>query len=104
MINMVEFKRLRAKACRLIKQSKHDSWIRYTSSLTGKLPSSKVWQRLRRIAGKGYTAPITVIKSNGQLEHDKLQITNILAEQFATVSSSDQYSAHFLRIKLRYES
>ena len=50
--NLENIKILRAKARRIIRKSKRDSWRAYMSKLTTSTPAKKVWEMVKRISGK----------------------------------------------------
>ena len=51
--NVIEFRRLSAKAKRTIKNAKRESWRKFCRSLSADTPTGKVWKVLRSMNGKG---------------------------------------------------
>ena len=51
MDNLINYKRLRSRARRVIRDSKKSSWRAYISSLTHHTSSREVWHKVRKIKG-----------------------------------------------------
>ncbi|XP_043257979.1 uncharacterized protein LOC122400522 [Colletes gigas] len=49
--NLIEFKRARVKARKILKQAKKNSWINYIASLTKTTPCEQIWNKLKKING-----------------------------------------------------
>ena len=91
---------MRAKARRVIKQSKRKSWRSYVGNLNRYTKLKKVWEMVRKISGKynqqGYKH---LINEQGQKVTSKTEIIKNIAEGFAQSSSSDNYSDEIKNIK-----
>ena len=102
--NVMNYKKLRAKARYTFKQSKKQSWKQYVSSLTSKTPSAKVWKAIRKIKGKGGTSSISHLRVGNNLITDKVAVSNLIAETISENSSAKNYCAQFQKIKATEES
>nr|XP_012148622.1 PREDICTED: uncharacterized protein LOC105663561 [Megachile rotundata] len=87
-INLIEFKRVRAKARKVLKQAKKDAWINYISSLTKNTPCDKMWNKLKKINGQKVNSQITAIKGiDNSIITDSIEMANLLATTFAKNSN-----------------
>ena len=101
--NILEFKRLRAKARSVFKKEKKTSWKKFCSSLSSKTPTQKVWKAIRKIKGKGGTASVGHLSDGSMLFTDKKSVSNLLASTIAQNSSVNNYSEEFQREKVKRE-
>ncbi|KAK3880695.1 hypothetical protein Pcinc_014851 [Petrolisthes cinctipes] len=81
------FRRVLARARRVLKEVRRSSWTAYVSSINTKTPLTQVFRRVRKIAGKFTPSPAP--KVNGIKIMDGLTVANTIAEAFAKVSSRD---------------
>lgn len=103
--NLLAFKQARACARNAIRQAKENSWKLYVSSMTPEVPMTEVWRKVRAIAGTNAYKPLTCIKKeDGTLTQDLPEITEVLANQFASVSSNKNYDYEFLHTKVTMEN
>ena len=102
--NILQYKRLRAKARYTFKKAKKESWKHFVSSLSSKTPSQKVWKAIRKIKGKGGTATISHLRVGDKLITDKKAVANLLASTISKNSSSSHYSSDFQKVKSAKES
>ena len=103
--NLNNVRVFRARARRTIKKSKRKSWRSYVSKINHKTPIKKVWDMIRKIAGKtkspSYTHlnhPVTETKSTS-----KFDIAETLGETFLNNSCSRNYSEKFQKVKEEQE-
>ena len=95
---------LRAKARRTVRQNKRKSWQSYVSSINSNTPITRVWDAIRKISGKRKKQPTLHLKNkNGQEAKTKNDIAELLAETFSNNSSSKNYSNEFLQHKSKAE-
>ena len=97
--NFCKYKQARARARRVIKQAKRDSWHSFVSTINPSTPSTQVWSTVNRINRKYSRSPITSIHDNNQIIDDPRDIANSLAMRFSHTSSSANYHPSFLPIK-----
>jgi exonuclease III/ribonuclease HI len=97
--NLVAFKKLRAKARLTCRQAQQTSWRNYVSTITAQTPSSRVFDKIRKISGKLNFKPIAGLLCNGVLATSQQEIADALGAQFSRVSSSANYTAAFKGVK-----
>ena len=73
MDNLINYKRLRSRARRVVRDSKKSSWRAYISSLTHHTSSWDVWHKVRKI--KGTCSPCTI---SGLLIHGSIKQRQVL--------------------------
>ncbi|GFN87445.1 RNA-directed DNA polymerase from mobile element jockey [Plakobranchus ocellatus] len=100
--NFVNFKKHKAKAKFVIKNSKKQSWKTYVSSLNSNTSSKTVWKKVRKIKGKN-CAPSCHLKKDGQIISNLKDHADHPAETFSKNSSSNNYSKNFQLTKQRAE-
>ena len=93
------FKIARAKARRVIKESKRLSWRQYVSGLNSGTSVKKTWDMIRKIQGKNSSQSVGHLTTAEGVVTSKKDIANTLADKFAQKSSSDNYSESFQRHK-----
>ncbi|XP_018020252.1 uncharacterized protein LOC108676647 [Hyalella azteca] len=98
----IAYKRARAIAQYTKDTARKESWKRYVSSLNSETPMSKIWQRIRKIAGRpGLTRPC--LRINGAPTTDPQVVATELARYFADISSGQHYPRPFLYLKHQQE-
>lgn len=58
LVDLVEFKKRKASARRVLKESKRNSWREYVSTITSNTPPTQVWTKMRQIKGGNRTDTI----------------------------------------------
>ncbi|GFV12027.1 putative RNA-directed DNA polymerase from transposon X-element [Trichonephila clavipes] len=98
--NLLAFKKAKANARRVRRQSQRQSWIRYVSSLTSSTSSKQLWKKVKAANGiyREFSFPILQTSNSVPVE-----IANILGETFQSVSSAASYNSRFLEIKRQAE-
>ena len=98
--NLVDYRAARAKARRVVKESKRSSWKQYVSKLNCHSSVKKVWEMVRKISGKQSVCASThLTKGDGTKAVERKDIANTLAENFERNSSSQHYTEKFQRFK-----
>ena len=82
----IEYRKSRALFRFKIKKSRKNSWTVYISKINSKTPLTLVWKKIRKIAGKYVPSKPPVLKVNGTIVAEPLEVANILATHFAEVS------------------
>jgi len=100
--NLNNFKVLRAKTRRIIRQKKRNTWRNYISKLNNRTPSSKVWKMIKKIQGGEYQNVHHLVIDDQEFTTTE-EIASKLAQQFSFNSSSDNYSNEFNIFKHRAE-
>ncbi|GFT09340.1 putative rna-directed dna polymerase from mobile element jockey-like protein [Trichonephila clavipes] len=101
--NMIALNKARARAGKINRQRKRESWIIYVSSITCSTSSKEVWNKIRKLSGKYSASPVSMLVSNGVSVNTIPDIANTLAETFAKTSSCDNYTPTFQALKRREE-
>ncbi|GFX38861.1 putative RNA-directed DNA polymerase from transposon BS [Trichonephila clavipes] len=101
--NIIAFNKARARARKIHRQRKRESWIKYVSNITCSTSSKEVWNKIRKLSGKYSASPVSMLVSNGVSVNTILDIANTLAETFAKTSSCDNYTPAFQALKRREE-
>ena len=101
--DFIIFKKQKAFCQRIIKSSRRQYWRNYCSKLTRTSNLSSVWKMLKRMSGKSVSNRIPNIQVGNTKYATNKDKANILASQFAKVSSEENSSREFLGIKTKYE-
>lgn len=86
--NLEAFRIARARARRIIKESKRKSWREFLQSINRTTPSAQVWESIRRISGKGKFLHLNAILRNGVITNEPSEIGQTLAEYFFHVTQT----------------
>ena len=101
--NVIKFKKLRAKARYVRRQSKKNTWMGYASSINSATGVKVVWDKVHRIKGDYRAFAIPLFTLDGNSAPTLEQQANILGEHFQSVSGSEHYSHTFLKYKAARE-
>jgi ribonuclease HI len=102
--NLAAYRLARAKARRIIKDSKRKSWKDYVSKLNARSSVKKTWDMVRKISGKQLNSNVTLVnKPDGNKASNRVDIANTLAGEFAKNSSTNHYTEKFQRHKNNQE-
>jgi ribonuclease HI len=102
-LNLKAYKIQRAKTRQIIRAAKKASWQTYVSQLNSQTPSKKVWDMVRAISGKTTNTVVKHLTHNNTLITDVEQITNTLADVFASNSCTQHYTHKFQQYKTNAE-
>lgn len=97
--NAIAWKKARAEFKALLIASKKESWQQLAGQINRHTPLKKVYEIVRRIKGKKEKPKINILIDNGKYLTSTLSIVNRLAEAFSHVSSDNNYSDDFLKVK-----
>jgi hypothetical protein len=103
--NVIEFKRLKAKVRWQIKNARRKAWEEYTSTLTNQTPTQQIWRKIGKIKGRLSSSGIRQIQDpiSQTTTRNAKEIANLLAENFARNSSTENYDPRFLKIQREKE-
>ena len=101
--NMLNYKKLRAKARFIVKKSKKDSWTEYVSTLGDSASSAEVWNKIKKISGKNTYTPIQSILKDGTTHTNSYDIANVFANTYENYSSNQNFTQEFSSYKQRIE-
>ena len=93
----------RARVRRTLRQAKRDSWRSYVSRLNTRTPVKKVWQMIKRIAGKPQSTTVSHLQVSGTAVDQPDKIADALASTISHNSSSSHYTPIFQRYKAQAE-
>lgn len=98
--NHIEYKRTRAKARRIYKESKRQSWIDFISSINSASNPTDNWKKIKAINGchKPFIKPMFMLH-NRRITSSNEEIANILALTFANNSNDSNFNDEFLTYK-----
>ncbi|GFX46781.1 probable RNA-directed DNA polymerase from transposon X-element [Trichonephila clavipes] len=101
--NLLAFKKARANARRVRRQSWGQSWIRYVSSLTLSTSSKLLWKKVKAANGMYREFSFPILQTSNSVFSSPVEIANILGETFLSVLSAAFYNSRFLEIKRQVE-
>lgn len=101
--NKIEYKKMRAKARRIIKESKAKSWTVFVSSISASNNIKDSWNKINAIKGSKLYNSIPFLQNDNKMITEPYCIANILADKFTKNSSSQNYTADFLQYKAEEE-
>ena len=67
MDNRIRAKLMQAKARRLFRQKKRESWRNYVSSIDSRTNTNKVWNMIRKITGKMFQVACTILRTEMEI-------------------------------------
>ena len=94
-LDIITYKRLRAKPRKIILQAKRDCWQQYCNSINSNTKLTTVWKALKKFSDNNYNFYMPVLKNDvciAETDHEK---ANMLADHFHSVSSATNYSIDF---------
>ena len=101
--NHNNYKLLRAKCRKLIKDKKKETWRNYVSGLSYRTPARHAWNMIGKMTGKPTEPHINhLFVENNEVSTCK-DIANTLASTFAKNSSSNNYTSNFRSYKTQTE-
>ncbi|GFU93327.1 RNase H domain-containing protein [Trichonephila clavipes] len=86
--NLLAFKKAKANARRVRRQSQRQSWIRYVSSLTSSTSSKQLWKKVKAANGIHREFSFPILQTSDSVFSSPDEIANILDETFQSVSST----------------
>ncbi|GFX71307.1 putative RNA-directed DNA polymerase from transposon X-element [Trichonephila clavipes] len=101
--NLLAFKKAKANARRVRRQSQRQSWIRYVSSFTSSTSSKQLWRKVKAANRMYREFSFPILQTSNSVFSSPVEIANILGETFQSVSSTASYNSRFLEIKRRAE-
>ncbi|GFW07738.1 putative RNA-directed DNA polymerase from transposon X-element [Trichonephila clavipes] len=101
--NLLAFKKAKANARRVRRQSQRQSWIRYVSSLTSSTSSKQLWKKVKAANGMYREFSFSILQTSDSVFSSPDEIANILGETFQSVSSAASYNSRFFEIKRQAE-
>ena len=100
-VNKIIYQRAVAKNRKYIKEAKQKSWQEYISGIDSNVPSSKIFNKIRKLTGKYIPSPSPILNINNTLIQDSKEVSDELSKHFSKVSSSNNYTPEFQQIRNR---
>lgn len=101
--NLMELKRNKSIARRIIKESKKQSWRKYVSNINPNAATKEIWNKIRKIKGGRPITEITALKTDNKTVTSAKEIAETMAEIFHNNSSDQNYHPEFLQHKIHEE-
>lgn len=102
--DLITFNKAKAVARRTLKREKKQYWEKYCSTLSYKTNINKVWDTVRGLSNVGKSRALPQLKEGNNAVLDNKIKADLLAKQFAYVSSNANYTDTFLRHKEIFEN
>ena len=99
----IALNRATAIARKTQRTARRDSWKIYVSSINKKTPILKIFKKVRKISGKYNGQKATALEDNGLWISDQQEVSNIMGEHFAEISSPRFYTDEFNNLRIRAE-
>ncbi|GFV06695.1 RNase H domain-containing protein [Trichonephila clavipes] len=93
------FKRAKALARKIRRQSQRESWIQYVSSITSSTTSQQLWRKVKAANGLYRDFTIPILETSTAIYSSPVDVANLIGQTFASVPSSDSYSPTFQATK-----
>jgi ribonuclease HI len=100
----IDYKKKRSKARRILKDSSRIYWEKFISSINSQTPIGTMWKKIQKINKKNIRWDTIVLQHlDGILSADPVANADLLAETFASNSSSINYDQQFIDFKASQE-
>ena len=103
-VNLINYKKARAKARQIINTAKRESWRKFVITLNRFTPLGNIFKKIKKIDNKSYAKTRIAIKLNNQTITNPIEVAENLGQHFSTVSSNSNYTAKFIQYKNEKES
>ena len=97
--NVFIYKRKKAEARKTIHEAKINSWQEYCNSLNNNSKLTQVWKTLKRFSGRSNNFGVSVLYENNKIAKSDHEKADLLAKQFYSVSSTNNFQQEFLQRK-----
>ena len=95
---LMEYKKAKAKARRVIRNAKKTSWLEFLSVFNHRTPMSTLWGILRKFSHKTKVhRPFPVLQNNNEMVDEPSEVADLFGQFFSEMSSVTNYSDSFLR-------
>ena len=101
LIRKSEQKRVKTQC--IIKEAKRSSWRTFISKINSNTNPKKILDFLKKITNKNINKPINQLSQRNTKATNEKHIANLIAENFAQVSSTKNYSNQFNSIRIKEE-
>lgn len=98
--NLKNYQKAKAKSQFEVKKARRESWNNYIESIDASTTSKEMWTKIRSVGGWNKFSSIkSIIDKNGSIISNPKEMANCLAESFEDISSNEDYSLQFRKIK-----
>lgn len=97
--NLIEFKKCRALARKIIKSEKKKSWRTYCGTINHNTPVKQVWSRIHKMSGKTFNLSFPVLKNGSSEAVFSKDKADMCAKVFQDVHNSKSLSEESLRLR-----
>merc|ERR1711915_29175 len=97
------YNKISAKFRKEVIKGKIISWRKYVSDLSYNTPIKKIWEKFRKINGSHIRPPRHAILKDGNKILNSKEISNVIGENLAKVSSEENLDEHFRTKKNKME-
>ncbi|KAJ8962363.1 hypothetical protein NQ318_018347 [Aromia moschata] len=87
--DLINFKKLKAKSKRILKESKKQSWNKFVSTITSETPPRQVWTKIKQMQGQNTIRKIPALIDNNKTVTSSQEIVRILADHFQAKSKNE---------------
>lgn len=85
-LNLIEFKRKRALAKRMIREAKKKSWDDFRESIGPKITGKELWSKINCLSGKNHRNSLLAINVDNRNVTNPIEMCNLLAQEFCNNS------------------
>lgn len=93
------YKHAKARAAHFIGNLRKKSWTDFISSITSETPMSKIWTKIRKIKGNYPPNHPPCLHTQQDIVSDSKAVSDLLADHYRLVSSSENYPNEFNRVR-----
>ena len=97
--NLINYRKLRAKAQYVLKQAKRTSWRIFISTINENTPPTVLWSKIRKLGFKNFNSSPSCIHIDNTPNYDTDSISNAFALSFAKTASDENQNRAFLDVK-----
>ena len=101
--DLIAYKRASAIARRVIRHAKKEDWRQFCGTIVSSSDTALVWKKIKKISHTKTYHPLPVLKNDKHTAVTDLDKAEMLVDSFARVSSNDNYSPNFLKVKDKEE-
>ena len=99
--NLIAYRKAKAFARRVINEAKADSWRDYVNSLNRFTPTTQVWARIKRIAGRCNSVTLPVLKVRDRNIMHPTEVADEIGRTLSERSRSGRNGPHATRRQVR---
>lgn len=101
--DLIDFKKKRSAARRLIRERKKESWEKLISSINCYTPANQIWNGVRSIMSKRPQILNIHLKENDELIQEPQEVAERFLTHYTEMSSTQNYQAEFQQSKMQAE-